>query len=207
VLSDDDECAGQGQKCQPSRTREGFCLELQETCPNEQVCPDAKSGVVPSLLNVRGTEYARQQLEDQQPRCMELTPPCPKCGCVDCAVGLATLVIDCAGTKVDITCECRSYVWSPRLLRWLVCGLFNGLERVPNTKTGLDPKAPGHLPAAALIANRPLESAWRAAVELSTAHDRAEVLEARVQALHDRIEEVAKRVNRPGTKGGTTSTS
>jgi hypothetical protein len=203
VLTDDEDCAGQSQKCQPSRTREGFCLELQETCPNEKVCPDTKAGVVSSLLNVRGTAGARKQLEDQQPRCMELTPPCPACGCTDCAVGLATLVIDCAGGKVDVTCECRSYVWSPRLLRWLVCGLFNGLDAVPNTKAGLDPKAAGHLPPAALIANRPLESAWRAAVELSAAQDRTDRLEARMQALHDRVEDVAKRVGRPGGKGGT----
>ena len=46
--------------------------------------------------------------------------PCYPCGCCENSVGLATLEIDCAANTVTVDYTCRTYVISPRLIRWII---------------------------------------------------------------------------------------
>jgi hypothetical protein len=152
VLTPDEDCAsaGDGVKCEASKYREGFCLEFRDECPDCEPCEeeerDGSFGLAPSLFQLSNSaanaEEVAEQLKKIRPACMD-SPPCPTCHCDDDgAVGLATLVIDCATNTVDITCECRHYVWSPRLIQWLVCRLFGNVDKLPKAQTGLDQAFP-----------------------------------------------------------------
>jgi hypothetical protein len=61
------------------------------------------------------------------------------------------LEIDCVKREVTISEECRRYVWSPILIRSLICGLLSRIDKV----------SPG-IPPANQWANQPLRTAWRA---------------------------------------------
>lgn len=58
VLTPDDDCtpAGDGKKCEGSKYREGFCLELRDECPDCAPCGDEKKdgsyGLLPTLLQL-----------------------------------------------------------------------------------------------------------------------------------------------------------
>jgi hypothetical protein len=141
VLTPDDDCAppGEGTKCEASKYREGFCLELRDECPDCEPCgeerKDGSLGLVPALLQFaqRATDTdATEWLRQYRPPCTA-SPPCPDCHCDDGAVGLATLVIDCAGNTVQVNCDCRQYVWSPRLLQWLICELLRNIDQTQLT--------------------------------------------------------------------------
>ena len=164
VLTPDDDCtpAGDGTKCEASKYREGFCLEFRDQCPDCVPCgeeeKEGSDGLLPTLVRLaksRAYDVA-DPLEKLKPNCMK-SPPCPDCHCDDSAVGLAKLVIDCANNTVKVECdECRHYVWSPRLLRWLICGLFANVDKLPKEATGLNE----YLPKASALVRNPLETAW-----------------------------------------------
>jgi hypothetical protein len=176
VLAADDECtsSGQGTRCQASKTREGFCFELLDECPDSPLCPEeegmlatytearaetpvqAQAGIVahvalaqapgavppgaaPSAAAVPAQAPAAvpqkqmsalDKLEKRQS--MDQSPPCPQCGCTDSFVGLAKLTIKCGESVVDVEADCRSYVWTPGLLRTLVCKLLAGYDQKAN---------------------------------------------------------------------------
>jgi hypothetical protein len=161
VLTPSDECAPEDTtKCEASRYREGFCVELRDTCPEPDICDPfgAEEGLAPiliKLLSQRGEEYDPQSvLREKAPPCIE-TPPCPECDCDgDCGVGLATLVINCATRSIDdVLCDCRAYVWSPRMIRWLICRVLGQMNRLGGRFEGL--------PTADAFAARPLPALWQ----------------------------------------------
>jgi hypothetical protein len=162
VLMPADDCTpGEGTKCEPSRYREGFCIELRDECPDQDVCAGATEedeGLIPTLVRLSGQESGeydiRSVLEELTPPCME-APPCPTCDCTDCAVGIATVVVNCATRKVDeVNCDCRAYVWSPRYIQWLICRLLARVDRLGGDLAGL--------PGAPAFGARFLPSVWHA---------------------------------------------
>lgn len=157
VLSAADDCAQDKPKCQPSKIREGYCLELWEKCP---CTPDEPVAEKPLIDVIRDMSEAQKQ--DQQKQAKMAAPgtgiagaggaagggttggtgqqpdptkpgpgqprdffddfslPCMPCGCCEPAVGLAKLTINCATSTVEVDYEeCRPYVITPRLVRWL----------------------------------------------------------------------------------------
>jgi hypothetical protein len=129
VLTTGDECGG-SSRCEKSRVREGFCLELVDKCPPP--CDDDKkedpTGVDPRQQTSRQSQaqssaqsasYSAGQ--DQRPKpgipdCMKPLRPCPpcKCGCDTCDIGLATLEINCTEAYITVTCDCRTYAHERR---------------------------------------------------------------------------------------------
>ena len=157
VLTASDDCTppGEGTKCEASKYREGFCLEFRDKCPDCPCCPDEEKGgaeglvaTVWGLSNIEAYTDVTEELQKRRPDCME-SPPCPDCHCDDGAVGLAKLEIDCVNNTVEVCCDCRQYVWSPRLLRWLICGLFSNLDKLN-----------AGLPSAGAICASPMQAAW-----------------------------------------------
>jgi hypothetical protein len=109
--------------------------------------------------------------------CMELSPPCSDCGCCESAVGLGYLNIRCAENAVDVTCECRHYVLSPRLLNWLLCLRAPKPDRGPTQIA--DPYSTlGHGPTASLVA---------AVVEFDTRAEQIKELKQQVEQLAARV--------------------
>jgi len=151
VLSAADDCSQDKPKCQPSKIREGYCLELREKCPCTPDKPVAERPLIESIREMSEAQKAQQQKQASmgagagtagatgggtgggtaqqptqpgagQPRDFfdEFSFPCMPCGCCDAAVGIAKLTIDCAASTVEVDYqECRAYVISPRLARWL----------------------------------------------------------------------------------------
>ena len=166
VLTPDDDCAPAGDggtKCEASKYREGFCLEFRDECPDCPLCEDEEqagvSGLLPTLFQLATSpaegDDILEKLEKLKPPCTD-APPCPDCHCEDHAVGLATLTIHCDTNKVEVDCDCRQYVWSPRLIQWLICRLLGNIDKLPKERTGLDQA----LPAASALARNPLRTAW-----------------------------------------------
>jgi hypothetical protein len=117
VFTPADDCtpAGGQPSCQKSRVREGFCLELRDTCKDDT--PHQK----PSY-SAAGAATQTGQTTGGIVECITRdTPKCPECacdcGCGDCWIGLATLTIDCTKRTVEVTCDCRDYARSPRRLQ------------------------------------------------------------------------------------------
>lgn len=168
VLTPDDDCtpAGGGTKCEGSKYREGFCLEFRDECPDCPPCgekeEEEKDGVVSTFLKLEAStkddDEVESELEKRKPDCMD-SPPCSDCHCEDAAVGLAKLVIDCDKNTVEVDtkdCECRKYVWSPRLMQWLICRLLGNIHTVRPGITGLKNFAP----KSGAFAGNPLHAAW-----------------------------------------------
>jgi hypothetical protein len=180
VLASDDECpsSGQGPQCLASKTREGFCLELREQCTGAAPCAE-RDGILAYLL-AQGREATAQQLDKAPLAPMTLSPPCPACSCTDSYVGLAKLTIHCGQSTVDVTTECRSYVWTPGLIRLIVCQLFAGLgrERSP-TDLKEQPDVLGMKPQESM---RPILKRYVAAP------DRVERLQVEVAELRQLVE-------------------
>ena len=210
VLTASDDCTppGEGTKCEASKYREGFCIELWDKCPEPEPCPDDEDGPIAAYLQVRemskgkdakeqteyGTEqmqYRMEQMQYRQPDCMKLSPPCSKCDCGESAVGLAKLTIDCDKNEVTVSCDCRHYVWSPRMLRWLMCSFFAKCNEMPKRMVGLDEYS-GDLPSADLIASRPPEAAWQAAMEYAAMGDQFKALQTRVDYLEKQMTGLAR---------------
>jgi hypothetical protein len=191
VLTPDDECgpADDGTKCEASKYREGFCLEFRDTCPDCGPCREEEKerepGLVPYLilLSRAQTGYTATQLKERRPPCTA-SPPCCDCHCEDGAVGLAKLVIDCVKNTVTVECDdCRHYVWSPRLLRWLVCKLFGNIDKLSTDKVPVPP-------ASAFLRN-PLQAAWDAS-DIALSSRRMTQLYQEFEALKARMAAVEK---------------
>lgn len=74
-----------------------------------------------SSPQVPGTESPGSPRTAGEKECIHLPLSCPDCRCLDSAVGLAKLTIDCKNRTVEFDdCTCRQYVMSPRQLRWLM---------------------------------------------------------------------------------------
>jgi hypothetical protein len=206
VLTADDDCtpAGDGTRCEASKYREGFCLELRDECPDclpcEFVEKEGSPGLLPFLVQL--SQYAppeiRRRYEEYQgkPDCME-APPCHDCDCDDPAVGLAKLVIDCAKNTVEVGCDCRHYVWSPRLLRWLVCGLFANMDKIPMERLGLKE----NLPSASALYRNPLHTAWKVGM-ITLEGRKLQRLQEEVKDLSARLEAVEDTQTKPKPKKG-----
>jgi hypothetical protein len=171
VLTPDDECGppGGGTKCEGSKYREGFCLEFRDECPNCPPCgekeEEEKDGVVSTFLKLQHStkddDEVEGEMEKRKPDCMD-SPPCSTCDCDcdDAAVGLAKVVIDCDKNTVEVDtdkCDCRQYVWSPRLLQWLICRLLGNIHTVRPGITGLK----NFVPTSGSFASNPLNAAWK----------------------------------------------
>jgi hypothetical protein len=167
VLTSDDDCGSSSDrpKCQPSKYREGFCLELRDECPTPPICPEEETGASGVLATV--LQYSRGMPdEDTIKKYREriptdvASPPCPgcdcDCSCEECAVCLATLTISCGTFEVEIDGKCRRPVWSPRLFKWLLCGVLGNLDKVPPDATGTGQQ----LPNTTGIYTRPMQTAW-----------------------------------------------
>ena len=167
VLTSDDECSGStdGTKCEASKYREGFCLEFRDECPESDPCgedDDESEGLVPKVLRLGATraDDAVYKLLQDRPDCVE-SPPCPDCGCGGdcdcdgCAVGLATLTIDCDKNEVKIECDCRRLVWSARMMRWILCGLFAKIDKMPVNVAGNQA-----IPSVQALDANPMQAAW-----------------------------------------------
>ena len=206
VLTPDDDCtpAAEGTKCEASKYREGFCLELRDECPDCLPCDTAEKEGSPGLLPflVQLSQYAppeiRSRFEEYQnkPGCME-APPCDDCECEDPAVGLAKLDIDCAKNTVKVACDCRHYVWSPRLLRWLICGLFANMDKIPMERFGLKE----NLPSASTLYRNPLHTAWKVGVMALEAR-KLQRLQQEVKDLSARLDAVEDTQTKPKPKRG-----
>jgi len=205
VLTSDDECSspGEGTKCEASKYREGFCLEFRDDCPEAEPCaepdePDKtkydSTGLLPAFLMLRRSRSPSvvEEMRRLQPDCMK-SPPCPDCGCTESAVAIATLEIACDKNTVKVTCDCRHFVWSPRLLRWLVCGFLNGIDKVPKDVIG----TAENLPRADNFARLPLRTAWEAGSVLVGAPDRISALETKVAELEEQLKEKPRQ---PGSR-------
>ena len=164
VQSGSDDCSspGDGAKCQPSRYREGYCIEFADQCPNCEPCDEERTkriGLAAALVK-GASAYTNNDAKDivrqNHPGCLA-APPCPACGCGNCAVGLAKLEIDCTKGEVKVTCECRDYVCSPRLTKWLVCELLGGLKEATRS-TGASRL--GAMLDARVVAGRPVSALW-----------------------------------------------
>lgn len=166
VLTPSDDCtpADPNAKCQASKYREGFCLEIREHCPDTDPCEEKDlagySGVlatVSMLAGSSGTDVV-ERLRRIRPKCVK-SPPCQDCACDDAAVGLATLELDCAKNMVSVVaCQCRQYVWSPRFLRWLACEIFRGADKDRGIADAT--RLRGNLPSASVLARNPLQAVW-----------------------------------------------
>jgi hypothetical protein len=195
VLSSSGDCPDSGQtKCQPAKVREGFCLELVDECPAAKVCPDDQEGPLAAFLTVRGKyldeQDARDEMKKIAPDCMKLSPPCPECDCCECdecEICLAKLTIDCVNKTVEVGCDCRSYVWSPRMLRWLVCALLARLDKHVPIKNP---------PTSNEVAYQPMNSAWRVASEFAAARSRAKNLEDRFEDLATQVKALSQQVTK-----------
>jgi len=150
VLTPAADCRSAGDKssCQQSKVKEGYCIELwdEKQCP----CMETKRGGVkpegdpktggdvpnppdPVEAPKAGTEKPMMQTrtaieqktwEDVLEAFLEDNPlPCYPCGCCKNSVGLATLEIDCVANTVKVEKTCRTYVISPRLVRWIVSSI------------------------------------------------------------------------------------
>jgi len=166
VLTPEDDCtpASDRPKCEASKYREGFCLEFRDKCPDCEPCEEEEKsgtdGLVPALFKLEddpaGDDEIQEKLDYLAPSCMT-SPPCPDCHCCeDAAVGLAKLTIDCDKNTVEVECECRHFVWSPRLLQWLICGLFGNIHKLSKNRTGLKDA----LPAASAFVRNPMKTSW-----------------------------------------------
>lgn len=71
-------------------------------------------------------------------------------------MGLATLVICCDKHTVEVKCDCRQYVWSPRLLQWLICELFANIDKLSTGTTGLKQA----LPSERDLVRNPMQTVW-----------------------------------------------
>lgn len=207
VLTPDTDCepAGGKSKCSASKVEEGFCIELWDKCPCPDPCRDVGKSTLATLMQSGETspqlpstleratkgQEAQEQEQQQELRsvvgtevpppkdidCMKLSPPCSDCGCCESAVGLGYLNIRCAENAVDVTCECRHYVLSPRLLNWLLCLRAAKPDRGPTQMA--DPYSTlGHGPTASLVA---------AALEFDARGEQIEQLKKQVGQLTDRV--------------------
>ena len=137
--------AGEESNCQKSKVKEGYCIEFwdEDKCPcmetkrggvkpggdpksgGDMPMPNTPVGVPKSqteqaMMEVR-TAIRQKTWEDELEAFLEDNPlPCYPCGCCENSVGLASLEIDCAANTVKIEYTCRTYVISPRLIRWIV---------------------------------------------------------------------------------------
>ena len=151
VLTPAADCRSAGDKsnCQQSKVKEGYCIELwdEDKCPCMEtqrggVKPIGEikpEGDVPTMPNVpvdaprAQTEKAMMETrtaikqktwEDLLEAFLKDNPlPCYPCGCCKNSVGLATLEIDCVANTVKVEKTCRTYVISPRLIRWIVSSI------------------------------------------------------------------------------------
>jgi len=173
VLSSSEDCPSDGgqPKCQASKVREGFCLELVDTCPEKRACPDEEDGPMAAYLSVLrqslGEDDTRKAMQGLTPDFMKLSPPCPGCECGDCdgcELCLAKLTINCGEKTVEVDGACRRYVWSPRMLQWMACAIFAGFDRNSEVK---------NLPTASQVAFQPVPGFWRGATEFVAARGRA----------------------------------
>jgi hypothetical protein len=139
VLTPDADCqpAGEGKKCEASKVREGFCIELWDNCPCPDPCEDADASLLtqwiqsgeivlpraigPGVPTPPRPLHGPPSYEPNEPNCMDLVPPCQDCGCCESAVALAYLNIHCAKNEVEVTCDCRYEVLSARWLKWYLC--------------------------------------------------------------------------------------
>jgi hypothetical protein len=163
VLASDEECGGSSDKpkCQPSKYREGFCLELRDTCPPAQPCVDEQGdadGLLATLWQLSNTRGALEQLYKNRPSDVR-APKCPACdcgcSCEDCAVCLAKLEINCKDNTVTATGGgCRKQIWGPHLFRFFVCGLFARVDKLAASR-----QIQG-VPSADAIDANPLLAAW-----------------------------------------------
>jgi hypothetical protein len=130
--------ASEESKCQKSKVREGFCIELwdDDQCPCMETKRDGQpAGNGPDMPNPPGgaaNPQAMQSMpapdlikskswEDLLEAYLDKFPmPCSPCGCCENAIGLASLTIDCTQNTVTVENTCRTYVITPRLIRWIV---------------------------------------------------------------------------------------
>jgi hypothetical protein len=211
VMTSDDPCASSGQTpaCQSSKSREGFCFELVDRCPEVDPCND-QIGLLATFFEARdeaahggqssvGTVQmasragpatgatsaghstapspppapsapptATERLK--QPLTMEQSPPCPACECGDKYVGLAKLTINCGKSTVTVDAGCRTYVWTPRLLRTVVCKVFAALDQRLNQ--GTPATAEARAPNIDLCVREPLEGVRRVLVHFAASEAR-----------------------------------
>jgi hypothetical protein len=117
-----------------------------------------------------------------------VSPPCPgcdcDCSCEECAVCLATLTISCGTFEVEIDGECRRPVWSPRLFKWLLCGILGNLDKVPADTT----PANQPLPNTTGIYAQPMRTAWEVGALALTARR----LQDEVRQLSNRLATLEK---------------
>jgi hypothetical protein len=207
VLASDDECASasQGTKCQTSKTREGFCFELLDHCPEADTCLD-RVGLLSTFLEAREEAHtkhvamaqaaatagpaagaptsppaapshapaapsteptAMQRLE--KPLSMEQSPACPACDCGDKFVGLAKLTINCGKSTVTVDPGCRSYVWTPRLVRTVLCKVLAALDKRLNQAATVTEER--RFPKVEQFLRDPVEGVRRALLHFATEPD------------------------------------
>jgi hypothetical protein len=194
VLTPDDDCTptSEGTKCEASKYREGFCLEFRDECPDPDACYEGATddkdnddgpGLLATFLMHRrsNSPYDAEKMRTRVD-CMK-SPPCPDCGCGESVVAIATLEIDCDKNTVKVTCDCRRYLWSHRLLRSLVCELLEGIDKLPRDVLG----TAEDLPKASLFARLPVRAAWEAGSVLAGAPDRVNALETRVAEIERQL--------------------
>ncbi len=203
VLSSSEDCPSDGgqTKCQASKVREGFCLELVDSCPPVKACPDDKEGPLAAYLSILqkslDEKEAREEMQKIAPDCMKLSPPCPACdcddcgGCDECDICLAKLEIDCVNKTVKVYCDCRRYIWSPRMLQWLVCAVLARFDRHIDVK---------NFPTSSEVAYQQMNSVWRGATEIVAAQSRPRDLERQVQDLEKQVKAVRAQMAKANPK-------
>ncbi len=191
VLSPDNDCTppGAGKKCETSKYREGFCLEIRDDCELPKMCSDDE-GLLPIYQRYQGTPEAQEAIRKRRPHWTKLAPRCPSCGCdcgcEDCLVCLVELKIECDKNKVTLDPGCRQYVWSPNLLRTIICGVMASFDA---GSKGVGQAAKPRGVARDLMVNRPLDYLWGLA-EVHAEGDRYTRLEKRVEELADIVEKL-----------------
>ena len=138
VLTPLDDCTSRDEKpkCQHSKMREGYCIELWDDCP----CPEPQEPErsVREILTDRRKQLEQDEMDrpqkaqlsgqQQQQRgnySVDVPAPCFPCGCCESAVGLAYIEIDCVNHKLTVDqTKCARYVFTPGLLRWVVSNTF-----------------------------------------------------------------------------------
>lgn len=137
----------------------------------------------PALAQAPAAQQGQMTAMDRLEKRLSMdSPDCPRCDCGDSFVGLARLTIKCGESAVVVEPECRSYVWTPGLLRTLVCKLLAGYDQKANQAVPALAEE-RRFPKVEQVMRNPVEGARRALVYMAVAPDWKSDVEARLEAI------------------------
>lgn len=130
------------RECDHSRWKEGFCIDILKSCPEQY--PSAP-GIITQLLgcepedgkNGQSTQQTDAKKDPEVIACQDKfleeyckkPPPCPECCTEKQYVGLGKIVLNPKREIEEVIInECRRYVISGNLIRYLISSTLTGLN-------------------------------------------------------------------------------